>query len=81
MISIFGCICCGSILSLWPWGLILFSFVLNALSYIRDCTLFMAKGGGGGGGRETSKSVEMWGSFFKCSRIFGRYPISKIKQF
>ena len=26
------------------------SFVLNALSYIRDCTLFMAKGGGGGGG-------------------------------
>ena len=52
MICIFGCICCGSILSLWPWGLILFSFVLNALSYIRDCTLFMAKGGGGGGGGE-----------------------------
>ena len=50
MISIFGCICCGSILSLWPWGLILFSFVLNALSYIRDRTLFMAKGGGGGEG-------------------------------
>ena len=49
MISIFGCICCGSILSLWPWGLILVSFVLNALSYIRDRTLFMAKGGGGAG--------------------------------
>ena len=67
MICIFGCICCGTILSLWPWGLILFSFVLNALSYIRDCTLFMAKGVGerGGGGEGDFKISGNGGFIFQ----------------
>ena len=79
MICIFGCICCGTILSLWPWGLILFSFVLNALSYIRDCTLFMAKGvgEGGGGERETSKSVEMGVHFSNAVEFSGGTPFLK----
>ena len=50
-------------LSLWPWGLILFSFVLNALSYIRDCTLFMAKGVEEGGGGEGDFKISGNGGF------------------
>ena len=41
------------------------SFVLNALSYIRDCTLFMAKGGGGGAGDGGFKNGGKGGFFFQ----------------
>ena len=69
------------VVQFYPFGVkILFSFVLNTLSYIREGTvryLWLRGERRGGGGVKFSKSVEMGGSFFKCSRILGRYPFLK----
>ena len=77
MISVFGCICCGSILSLW--GSILFSFVLNTLSHIREGTVryLWLKGAGEG----VFKISGNGGLIFQMQQNIGEVPLSKIKQF
>ena len=74
MICIFGCICFGSIL---------FSFVLNALSYIREGTVRYLWLGGGGGGEERFifKISGNGGFIFQMQQNSRQIPLSKIKQF